>query len=369
MIRVAITGARGFVGRNLVHRLRRNSGFQVAELDIEDPPSAWVDGLDSDATVVHLAGINRPATVDGFAGNVELMSDLVEQLERKRITPQVLFASSTQAELDNPYGASKRAAERRLARWVEEKGGRARNFRLPNVFGKWCRPDYNSAIATFCHNTARGLPISVHDRAATLRLVYVDDVVNELERCIRSPIEAGCQEGEVQPSFCTTVGEIVDLIGELDGCTRTPWIPDVADPLRKRMLATFVSYLPADRLAYSQPLRTDPRGTLVEVLKSAGGGQVFVSTTKPGACRGNHYHDTKVEKFCVFSGKALVEFRGVESNEVVSIEATDGMTVNIPPGHTHSISNVGDVDLVVVFWASEAFDPTRADTYSCAVRR
>lgn len=368
MTRVAITGARGFVGRNLAHHLRRGGGFEVTELDVEDPPSAWVDGLDSDSTVVHLAGVNRPATVDGFAGNVQLMGDLVEQLERRHLTPQVLFASSIQAELDNPYGASKRAAERRLARWVEEKGGRARNFRLPNVFGKWCRPNYNSAIATFCHNTARGLPVNVHDRAATLRLVYVDDVVNELERCIRSPIVSGCEEGEVQPSFSTTVGEMADLITELDRGSRTPWIPDVSDPLRKRMLATFVSYLPMDRLTYTQPLRTDQRGTLVEVLKSSGCGQIFVSSTRPGATRGNHYHDTKVEKFCVFSGRALVEFREVESDEVVAIEATDGTTLNIPPGHTHSIKNVGESDLVVVFWASEEFDPTRADTYSCAVR-
>lgn len=368
-MRVVITGARGFVGRNLAHHLSRSSDFEVVGVDVGDAPSAWVDGVDDNATLVHLAGINRPATVDGYSGNAQLMDELVEQLESRAVTPQVLFASSIQAELDNPYGASKRAAERRLARWVEDRGGRARNFRLPNVFGKWCRPNYNSAIATFCHNTARGLPINVHDRAATLRLVYVDDVVGELERCIRSPIAAGYQEEEVQPSFSTTVGEIVDLIAELDGCCRTPWVPDVSDPLRKRMLATFVSYLPADRLSYGQPLRTDPRGTLVEVLKSRGCGQVFVSTTKPGACRGNHYHDTKVEKFCVFSGKALIEFRGVESDEVVSIEATDGMTVNIPPGHTHSISNVGEGELVVVFWASEEFDPTRADTYPCAVRR
>jgi UDP-2-acetamido-2,6-beta-L-arabino-hexul-4-ose reductase len=371
MSRVVVTGALGFVGRNLMQALSRGSGNTVSGFDLADPVETWVEGIGSDDTLIHLAGVNRPEAVEEFhTGNVGVTQRLVEQLQKRPSAPQLLFASSIQAECDSPYGRSKHAAEQVFRAFAESTGARVRIFRLPNVFGKWCRPNYNSAVATFCHNVARGLPIQIHDPESPLRLVYVDDVVRTFLGCVQEPGEAGAQLREVEPVFHTTVGQVADLVHELARCCRTPWVPDVSDPFRKRMLATFVSYLPSGELCQVPEPRSDARGWLVELLKSASAGQLFASVTVPGAVRGNHYHDTKVEKFCVLTGDATIELRRVDSSEVVLISVRDGTpaVVNIPPGTTHAIRNTGRTDVVVVFWASEVFDPAAPDTFACEVR-
>lgn len=370
---VLVTGARGFIGKNLSVALKRRDDIDLLELDLENPADD-LERMAGEADVVfHLAGVNRPQDPAEFKqGNTELTQKLCEKLKAAGRKATLVLSSSIQAALDNPYGLSKRAAEELAFSYARESGATAHVFRLPNVFGKWCRPDYNSAVATFCHNVARGMPIQVNDPARELALVYVDDVVRAFLDILGGPEPSG--DGAtcgVEPVYGISVGALADLIKSFAESRSSLVIPDMDDPLTRRLYATYTSHLPEDAFAYGLARRDDQRGCLAEVVKSPHFGQLFFSTTRPGVTRGNHYHDSKVEKFIVVSGEAVIRFEHILSGARVDVPVSgrDMKVVDIPPGYTHHIENVGEGEMVVLFWANELFDPAAPDTYFQEVRR
>lgn len=369
---VAVTGAKGFIGRNLVVALRRK-GAAVHEIDIDSTSAQLEAAVTACDVVFHLAGVNRPEHDSEFTtGNVGSVDSVIGAAQLLNRRPLIVLTSSTQAALDNPYGKSKLAAEEAVEAYAGgERAGPAVIYRLPGVFGKWCRPNYNSVVATFCYNVAHGLPLTISDADRRLDLVYVDDVVEALMSNIDRPSRAGTLRAEVAPIFQTTLGALATQIRAFRDVRTSLVLPNLDDPFARRLLATYTSYLDPGDLAYPLQQRADHRGTLAELVKSPSFGQIFVSRTKPGLTRGNHYHDMKVEKFCVIDGDAIIRFRSVFGSEVTEhrVSGTDFKVVDIPPGMTHSIENVGTGEMIVLFWASERFDPARPDTYYDEVLR
>lgn len=373
-MRVLITGAEGFIGKNLRLHLAERKDVEVVRFGSSDALSQLPGKLDGVDFVFHLAGVNRPQNPDDFAtGNRDLTRTLCEavcragEMSGKRIP--VLFTSSSQAAQDNAYGRSKREAEEAVFAASRSHGMPVHVFRLPNVFGKWCRPNYNSAVATFCHNIARGLPIEVRDPAAPLTLVHVDDVV----RCFidrmdgRVPAAGGSGFDAVQPVYATTVGEVADAIRRFKESRTTLETERVGTGLTRALYATYVSYLPPEEFSYPVPRHSDPRGSFVEMLKTPDCGQFSFFTAHPGVTRGGHYHHSKTEKFLVISGRARFKFRHMDTAAVHELVTTGEKAeiVETAPGWTHDITNVGDGELVVMLWANEIFDRSRPDTYAC----
>jgi UDP-2-acetamido-2,6-beta-L-arabino-hexul-4-ose reductase len=362
--KVLVTGARGFIGKNLVVALRR-ADVKVTEVDVESSPGEIDAGVSDAQVVFHLAGVNRPKDETEFkAGNVGSLEAILAAAERSASKPLVVLSSSTQAAMDNPYGKSKLAAEKTLESYAGRTGASVVIYRFPGVFGKWCRPAYNSVVATFCDSIAHDRPIEISDPSREIELVYVDDVVAQLLTHL-APATSGVTRGEVRPVFRITLGELAQRIQALRAMRESVAVPDLSDAFTRRLLATYTSYLPASELAYSLAKRSDQRGTLAELAKEGHFGQIFVSRTHPGMTRGNHYHDTKVEKFCVLDGDAVIRFRSVLGDTLTEhrISGKDFKVVDIPPGMTHSIENVGTTEMIVLFWASEMFDPDCPDTY------
>jgi UDP-2-acetamido-2,6-beta-L-arabino-hexul-4-ose reductase len=365
-MKVLVTGSEGFLGKNLVVALRRTPGTEVLAFDRNETASDLSRFVAETDVVFHLAGVNRPERVEEFQeGNARLTQDLVGLLARHGRRVPVVLASSTQAALDNPYGRSKLDAEKAVQRYGNDHGGRALVYRLPGLFGKWSRPNYNSVVSTFCHNAARGLPLAVRDPAHEVELAYVDDVVAEFMKALDPRASAPVHPG-VEPTFRVSLGELAARVEAIRDVRVTLRLPDMSDPLTRRLYATFLSYLPEDRFAYQPEKRVDARGSLVELLKSPPFGQIFVSRTNPGITRGHHYHDTKIEKFCVVQGRAAIRFRHILEGEVIRYEVSgeDMKVVDIPPGYTHSIENLGEGEMVTLFWSSQVFDPGQPDTFS-----
>lgn len=376
-MKAVVTGARGFVGRNLVVALQR-AQVDVAGTDIDSAPTALRAAVQGADVVFHLAGVNRPEQ-DGefFAGNVGSLEALFAALEDGAAPsrpassrPLIVLSSSTQATHDNPYGRSKLAAERALEAYAGRTGTPAAIYRLPGIFGKWCRPSYNSVVATFCHNISRGQLITVSDASRIVELVHIDDVVARFLTHLEHT-NAGVVRCEVQPAFTVSLGELADRIRGFRAMRDSLLVADASDPFTRRLLGTYTSYLEPGDLAYPLRQRTDARGTLAELLKSPHFGQIFVSRTNPGFTRGNHYHDVKVEKFCVLDGEAIIRLRPIQGDEVTEhrVSGTDFTVVDIPPGMTHSIENVGSTEMIVLFWASEILDPSRPDQHVLEVLR
>jgi len=368
---VLVTGSAGFIGRHLVEALRRRSSTEVIEYDLDSPAGNLNRGLSEADFVLHLAGVNRPQNVMDFqTGNAGFTQEICTRLEKLGRRPTIAISSSIQAELDNPYGVSKRASEAALESWASRTGSRVIVFRLKNVFGKWCRPSYNSVTATFCHNIAHDLPIAISDPGRELELVYIDDVVAAFVKCLEESAASGCERRDVKPSYRITLGDLAAKIRSFRELRRLLVLPSFDDEFIRRLYATYLSYLDGGEFAYRLEQRTDSRGTLAEFMKSAQFGQVFVSRTKPGITRGNHYHHTKTEKFFVVEGDAVVRFRSIFGGEVIEypVSGRDFKVVDIPPGYAHSIENVGLGELVTLFWASEIFDPGSPDVYPMAVK-
>lgn len=367
-MRALVTGARGFIGKNLSLALRRRRDVEVLEFDVDAPAQSLPALLACADAVFHLAGANRPERVEEFQEvNADLTRRVCEGLEAAGKAPLLVLSSSTQAAMDNHYGQSKRAAEEAVLALGARTGARVRVFRLPGVFGKWCRPNYNSVVATYCHNLARDMPIVISDPGRVVELVHVDDVVAAFVGLLEGtePPRAG-EHCTVSRVFAVTLGRLAETIRAFRESRRTLEVPDLADDLTRLLHSTYLSYLPEGQFAYALQQRADARGELAELLRSPHFGQIFVSRTRAGITRGNHYHDAKVEKFAVVEGEAVVRFRGVLGGAVSEyrVSGRDFKVVDIPPGYTHNISNVGDSDLVVLFWASEPFDPGRPDTYA-----
>lgn len=363
---VLITGAKGFVGRSVCAALRRLENIQVYAYDLDSAPSDLSGYLQAADVIVHLAGVNRPQSPDEFwTGNTGFTADICGKLLALGRTPKILLSSSIQAEMDNPYGASKLAAEEELRRYCEKSGAEGVVFRLKNLFGKGCRPNYNSVTATFCYNIAHDLPIEISDTAKEIEMTYIDDVVDAIVSEIEAPPKAGLRFFNPLPSRKITLGQLAALIQSFRDSRSTLAMPDFADPFVKRLYATYLAYLDECDFSYSLDIKSDNRGCLAEIAKSPGFGQIFVSRTGPGITRGNHYHNTKTEKFIVVEGRGIIRLRQIDCAEVIKYDVSGEVfkVVDIPPGYTHSIENVGDTEMVTLFLASEPFDPQHPDTY------
>jgi UDP-2-acetamido-2,6-beta-L-arabino-hexul-4-ose reductase len=373
-----------------VEVFRYDRGNTRAELE------EWAGACDF---VFHLAGVNRPKDPAEFAkGNAGFTEDLLELLARRPVP--VLLSSSIQAALDNDYGKSKAAAEEAVRAYGARTGAPVYVYRLANVFGKWCRPNYNSAVATWCHNIARDLPIQVRDPAATVTLVYIDDVVESFIGCLEprntrntrneflsvepsytkpvGEVVGGCEEPRntrntrneflsAEPSYTKSLGEIVELVRSFHDEPKTLDVPDQRDGFAKKLYATYLSYLPEDQFAYPLTMHVDNRGSFTEILHTAERGQVSVNVSHPGITKGQHWHHTKHEKFLVVSGEGAIRFRKMDDPDaqVITYRVSGAKleVVRIPPGYTHNIENLGTTDMVTVMWANEVFDPQRPDTF------
>ncbi len=368
-MKVLVTGANGFIGKNLVLRLRERLDTEVLTFVRGQEDAAMRSALSRADAVVHLAGENRPADVQAFdAVNTGLTQRMCKALVELGKAIPVLFSSSAQAEQDNAYGRSKLAAEDALAALAQTNGNPVAIYRLPGVFGKWCKPNYNSVVATFCHNKARDLPVQINDASARLRLVYVDDVVNAFLHELQIPTP-GLSRPMLSPEYSITLAELSDQIDAFKNCRSTLVSERVGTGLTRALYATYVSYLPVEKFAYSVPAYCDARGVFVEMLKTPDAGQFSFFTAYPGVTRGGHYHHTKTEKFLVIKGHARFGFRHMLTNEVQHIEAhgDQPQIVETVPGWTHDITNIGASEMVVMLWANEIFDRANPDTVASKV--
>lgn len=363
-MKVLVTGSKGFIGKNLVTRLREEGIHELLEVDIETSSEDKLIYTEQADFIFHLAGINRPKNEEEFfTGNVGTTDEITQYLLSKEKKTSIVITSSIHAELDNAYGKSKKAAEDVIKSYRDVTGA-GNIFRLPNVFGKWCRPNYNSAIATFCNNVARGEEIWVNDPKIEMSLVYIDDVVDSLIDLLEGRKDSKELYQKVDVEYKTTLGWIVETIKSFREMRTTQIIPDMSNLLTKKLYSTYLTYLEEDNFSYKLDKKVDNRGWLAELVKSNEFGQIFVSKTNPGITRGNHYHHTKVEKFIVINGKAEIKFRHITSDEVITYEVNgeDLTVLDIPPGYTHSIVNVGDDEVITLFWSNEKFNPNKPDT-------
>ncbi len=395
-MKILVTGAKGFVGKNLCAALRNvkdgkdktrgiASDIEIFEFDIDTDP-ALLDTYCKEADFVfNLAGVNRPENPEDFMkGNFGFASTLLDTLKKHNNTCPIMLSSSLQATLvgryaEGDYGKSKKAGEDLFFRYSEEAGAPVYVYRFPNLFGKWCRPNYNSAVATFCNNIANDLPIQVNDRAIELTLLYIDDLVDEMFKILKGKACRCEYDGlnivdKADGSFCycpvthnVTLGEIVDLLNSFKAQPETLVMPEIPyNSFAKKLYSTYLSYLPKEKAAFPLKMNVDPRGSFTELLKSEKCGQVSVNISKPGITKGQHWHNTKWEFFIVVSGKGLIQQRKIGSDEVLNFEVNGDKieAVHMLPGYTHNIINLSDTeDLVTVMWANEQFDPDRPDTF------
>lgn len=379
-MKILVTGARGFVGRNLVSQLRNirdgkiknhvlsGTDLEILEYDVDTDPSLLDDYCRQADFVFNLAGVNRPKDQAEFMkGNFGFASTLLDTLKKHGNACPVMISSSTQAALDNPYGESKRAGEELMFGYARETGAKVLVYRFPNVFGKWCRPNYNSAVATFCHNIAHGLPIQVNDPNVVMHLVYIDDVVEELIGALGGQEHRQGDYCEVPVVHTVTLGRIVELLYSFKESRNTLGVPDLGDAFTKKLYSTYLSYLPEDAFGYPLKMNVDARGSFTEIIRTPDRGQFSVNISKPRITKGNHWHHTKNEKFLVVSGKGVIRFRDMNDPDGQVLEyfvSGDKLEViDIPTGYTHNIENLGDTDMVTFMWCNECFDPERPDTY------
>ncbi|EOU1579259.1 NAD-dependent epimerase/dehydratase family protein [Clostridium perfringens] len=364
-MKVLVTGAKGFIGKNLVSTLDREDKYEIICIDRENSKEELEKSVLNSDFIVHLAGINRPKNEEEFfEGNTGLTEEIIEILKKNNKNTSILITSSIQADLDNAYGQSKKGAEEALIKYMADTKGNVFIFRLPNVFGKWCRPNYNSAIATFCHNIARGEEVWISDPTKEMTLVYIDDVVRNIKDVIdnEKTYIPGYQNVDIEHK--ATLGEIVDLINFFKESRKSLMIPNMENELTKKLYSTYLSYLPEKDFSYPLKMNVDNRGSFTEFIKSKDRGQVSVNISKPGITKGNHWHDTKNEKFLVVSGEGVIRFRKVDSEEIIEYKVSGEKleVVDIPVGYTHSIINTGERDMVTIMWVNEIFNPEKPDT-------
>ncbi|MGM7702966.1 capsular polysaccharide biosynthesis protein CapF [Pseudalkalibacillus sp. Hm43] len=365
-MKILVTGANGFIGKNLIAELRNRNYTDIFEYTKETEQSLLNEYCKEADFVFHLAGVNRPKDETEFMkGNFGFTSTLLATLKEYDNKCPVMISSSIQAEFNNPYGKSKKAGEAILFEYERETGAKALVYRFPNVFGKWCKPNYNSVIATFCYNIANDLPITVNDPSVTMNLVYIDDVIEELINALNSNMNSVGEFCEVPTVYRVTLGEIADLIYSFKSSRDERLILDMSNPFTKKLYSTYLSYLPKNQFSYDLKMNIDQRGSFTEFIKTPDRGQVSVNISKPGITKGNHWHHTKNEKFLVVSGKGVIRFRKIDSNEVIEyfVSGEKMEVVDIPTGYTHNIENLGDTDMVTIMWANELFDSEKPDTY------
>lgn len=366
IMKALVTGAKGFIGQNLITELRSHN-HQVLPYDIDSDKKLLDEYTSCCEFVFHLAGVNRPEKDDDFMkGNHGFTSLLLEKLKKHNNKAPVMLSSSIQAELDNLYGKSKKAGEELIFKYGKETGTTVYVYRFPNVFGKWCRPNYNSAVATFCHNIAGDLPIQINEANPTLTLLYIDDLVEELLLAMEGKAHKD-QKGYcfVPVTYQVKLLEIVELLRSFKESRKRLSVPDMSDAFTKRLYSTYLSYLPEDKFSYPLDMHTDERGSFTEILRTLDRGQISVNITKPGITKGNHWHHTKNEKFIVVSGDGKISFRKPGTDKVIdyTVSGRKLEVVDIPVGYSHNISNIGSGELVTLMWASEPYDPQRPDTF------
>lgn len=369
-MKILVTGANGFIGRNLIWELHNRGYEEIFSYDMDSTDEELQRYTKECDFVFHLAGVNRPKDEKEFMeGNFGFTSILLDHLRKNENKAPILITSSTQAQLDNPYGQSKKAGEDLMFSYEWETGARVIVYRLPNVFGKWCRPNYNSGIATFCNNIANDLEIKVNDPSVIMNLVYIDDVVEEFIAALtkkENRIGAFCA---IPTVHTIELGRIVEMLYSFKENRETLGVPNLGNEFEKKLYSTYLSYLPVDGFAYPLRSNVDARGSFTEFIKTPDRGQISVNISKPGMAKGNHWHHTKNEKFLVLKGQGCIRFRQIDSDKITEyhVSGDQFMVVDIPPGYTHDIINEGFEDMITVMWANEAFDPNKPDTYYMGV--
>jgi UDP-2-acetamido-2,6-beta-L-arabino-hexul-4-ose reductase len=364
-VKVVVTGAGGFIGRNLCSFLERLEDVEVKRVLSSTPSDQFRHSIKEADIIYHLAGVNRPKHSNEFiTGNTHFTKEILEIAAEGDSVPTFVLSSTTQAHHDNEYGKSKRAAELLVEQFASKGKINGAIYRLPGVFGKWSRPNYNSVVSTFCYNVANEIPLDVRDPNFSFPLVYIDDVIRAFSSHLNTRFN-GLSNFEVTPVFRTTLGELSKIISSFPSLKKSLYAPKVGDTLSKRLYSTYLSYLPIDKFSYPLELKKDNRGDLFEWIKSEDFGQIFVSTTKPGITRGNHFHHTKTEKFLVIRGEAEIALRQIDSDNIITYNVTgsEPTVVDIPTGYTHNITNSGETELITLFWANEIFDIELPDTY------
>lgn len=393
MKKVLVTGSNGFVGKNTVISLKEINKYEIITIDRENTEEELREATLKADFIVHLAGVNRPKEAKEFyEGNVGLTEKIIAFLKEENKNTPILITSSTHAELNNDYGKSKKQSENALIRYSDESNAHVYIFRLPNLFGKWCKPNYNSAVATFCYNIAHDLDVWISDTEITLDLVYIDDVVQSIIDCIEgkniiklsdinedlistrtkaSSIQIDKYYYKVTTIYKRTLGNIVDSLKMFRNMRKSLLIPDLSDGFNKALYSTYLTYLEEDDFSYFLDKKEDNRGWLAELVKSSHFGQMFVSKTHPGITRGNHWHHTKTEKFIVIQGQANIKFRKLDQDKVIEyiVDGENPQVLDIPPGYTHSIENIGDNEVITLFWSNEMFNPEKPDTYFLEVNK
>ena len=365
-MKILVTGAKGFVGKNLIAELKNRGYNDIFKFDIDTDKSFLDKYAQKCEFVFHLAGVNRPKDEKEFMeGNFGFTSELLGLLKKHDNKAPVLITSSIQAERDNPYGKSKRAGEELLFNYSKETGAKVLVYRLSNLFGKWSRPNYNTVVATYCYNTARGLDIQINNPDAELTLCYIDDVLDEFIKALQGNPTKNGDYCCVPITHKIKLGELAERIRSFKESRENLNIPNMEDVLTKKLYSTYLSFLPEDRFSYDLNMHCDDRGSFTEFIRTLERGQVSVNVSKPGITKGNHWHHTKNEKFLVVSGEGLIRFRNINSDNIIEYRVSGQKleVVDIPTGYTHSIVNVGNTDMVTIMWANECFDPEKPDTY------
>ena len=365
-MKILVTGANGFIGKNLIAELKNQKYSDILAFDLDTDPSLLDTYCQEADFVFHLAGVNRPKDQSEFmTGNFGFSSALLDLLKKYKNKCPIMISSSAQAALDNPYGKSKKAGEELMLEYARETGAKALVYRFPNVFGKWCRPNYNSAVATFCYNIANDLPISVNDPSVVMKLVYIDDLVEELLHALNSNEHAIGAFCEVPVTHTIQLGEIADLIYSFKKSREERSVPDMSSEIIRKLYSTYLSYLPKDQFSYPLIMNMDNRGSFTEFIKTPDRGQVSVNISKPGITKGNHWHHSKNEKFLVVSGVGVIRFRMVGTEDIIEYNVSGDKleVVDIPTGYTHNIENLGKTDMVTIMWVNEYFNPDKPDTY------
>lgn len=364
-MKILVTGSKGFIGKNLISQLKNMGYKDILEFDKDTDESLLYHYTKKCDFVFHLAGINRPQDKKEFMeGNFGFTTKLLNLLKLHKSRAHVLITSSIHAEIDNPYGRSKKAGEDILFTYSKENDVDAYIYRLPNVFGKWSRPNYNSVVATYCYNIARKLEIQINDTDTSLKLCYIDDVIDEFIRALEGNPTFSGKYCTVPVVYNIKLGEIANKIRNFNECRLNLNIPNVEDEFTRKLYSTYLSFLPGDQFSYELKMNCDYRGSFTEFLKTTRG-QVSINISKPGVIKGNHWHHTKNEKFMVVGGEGLIKLRMIDSNDVIEYKVSGEKleVVDIPVGYTHSIKNIGQNDLITIIWANECFNPDKPDTY------